>query len=198
MSLFQLIANQLEHSAEKIRVFLRTELLIFIDKVFTTPIEVLFTIKLADVHINKLFILTIEYYFKLLESSKRFVTLLDSSETARELFKATYEMAQIISMVLGLHKRSKPFYDSPLNRTIRPESIMDYFVKYEGGGILPFKLFFKNMTSLKQVTKQDLLIALETVYLFISICEKYPGDFVEGKIQPLSRIILDEIINLIK
>lgn len=37
---------------------------------------------------------------------------------------------------------------------------MDYFIKYEGGGILPFKLFFKNITTLKTVDKQDLIICL--------------------------------------
>jgi hypothetical protein len=68
---------------------------------------------------------------------------------------------------------------------------MDYFVKYEGGGILPFKLFFKNLSALKTVEKEDLDICLETVYLFISICEKYQSELVDGKVQSLSRIILD-------
>lgn len=62
---------------------------------------------------------TIEYYFKLLESSKRFVSLLDSNETANELYKATYEMALSMSLILGVHKRSKAFYESPNNRTIK-------------------------------------------------------------------------------
>lgn len=88
MSLFLLIANQLDNTPEKIRVFIRTELLLFIDKVFNTPFEILQIIKtndgrnhkqFIDVHINKLFMVTIEYYFKLLESSKRFVSLLDSN-----------------------------------------------------------------------------------------------------------------------
>lgn len=36
-------------------------------------------VKRIDVDINKLFMYTIEYYFKLLESSKRFIALLDSN-----------------------------------------------------------------------------------------------------------------------
>lgn len=79
MSLYQLISNQMENAPEKIRLFIRTELLIFIDKIFNTPFEILANIKMIDIHINKLFMYTIEYYFKLLESSKRFVSLLDSN-----------------------------------------------------------------------------------------------------------------------
>lgn len=37
MSLYQLMTDQLENTPEKIRLFIRTELLICIDKVFTTP-----------------------------------------------------------------------------------------------------------------------------------------------------------------
>ena len=75
MSLFLLISNQLDSTPEKIRVFIRTELLLFIDKVFNTPFEILQIVKtidgrnhkqFIDVHINKLFMVTIEYYFKLL------------------------------------------------------------------------------------------------------------------------------------
>jgi hypothetical protein len=91
-------------------VFIRTELLIFIDKVFNTPFEIVAIMKMVDLHINKLFMITIEYYFKLLESSKRFVSLKDSNETARELYKATYEMALVMAMILGVDKRSKSFY----------------------------------------------------------------------------------------
>lgn len=65
---------------------------------------------MVDIHINKLFINVIEYYLKLLESSKKFISSLDSNETARELYRATYEMANVISMILGVHKRSKAFY----------------------------------------------------------------------------------------
>lgn len=107
-------------------------------------------------------------------------------------------MAHIIQMVLGVHKRSKAFYESSMNRTIKCEGLLDYFIKYEGGGILPFKLFFKNISGLKNVDKDDLVICLETVYLFISMCEKYQGEFIEGKIQSLTKIIMDEVINLIK
>ncbi len=89
---------------------MRTELLIFIDKIFTTPFEILGNIKMIDIHINKLFMYVIEYYFKLFEDSKRFISLLDTNSTAKELFKATYEMAIIMQMVLGVHKRSRPFY----------------------------------------------------------------------------------------
>ena len=153
MSLFQLISNQLDNTPEKIRLFIRTELLIFVDKVFKTPFDILAQIKMIDVHINKLFMYTVEYYFKLLESSKRFVSLLEANETAQELYKATYEMAHIIQMILGVHKRSRAFYESTSNRTIRCEGIMDYFIKYEGGGILPFKLFFKNISALKNADK---------------------------------------------
>jgi hypothetical protein len=70
-----------------------------------------------------------------------------------ELYKATYEMAQSMSLILGVHKRSKAFYESSYNRTIKCEGILDYFIRYEGGGILPFKLFFKNISSLKNVEK---------------------------------------------
>ena len=60
-------------------------------------------------------------------------------------------MAHIIQMILGVHKRSRAFYEASSNRTIKCEGIMDYFIKYEGGGILPFKLFFKNVSALKTV-----------------------------------------------
>jgi hypothetical protein len=92
--------------------------LILVDKIFNTPVEVFSTIKMADLHINKFCINVIEYYFKLLESSKKFVNLLDSNDTAKELFKSTYEMATIIEMILGLHPRSKAFYESQMNRTV--------------------------------------------------------------------------------
>lgn len=160
MSLFQLMTNQTENTPERIRLFIRTELLIFIDKVFTTPFEILATIKRIDVDINKLFMYTIEYYFKLLESSKRFIALLDSNETANELYKATFEMAHIMQMILGVHKRSRAFYESSFNRTIKCEGIIDYFMKCDGGGPLPFKLFFKNVSTLKNVEKEDLNICL--------------------------------------
>lgn len=71
-------------------------------------------------------------------------------------------------------------------------------MKCEGGGPKPFRLFFKNLSTLKNIEKDDLIICLETVYLFISICEKYQGEFIEGKSQSLTITILDEIINLIK
>lgn len=140
----------------------------------------------------------IEYFFKILESSKRFMSVIDSNPTAEELFKSTYEMSIVISMILGVHKRSKNFYDSPKNTTIRCQSIMDYFIKYEGGGILPFKLFFKNLSSMKTVSKQQLAISLETLYLFISLCQKFPDDLIEGKVQSTTRLIIQQIISLIK
>lgn len=37
MSLFQMMKDQLENTSENVRVFVRTELLVFIDKIFTTP-----------------------------------------------------------------------------------------------------------------------------------------------------------------
>ncbi len=58
------MANQLDTPAFKIKLFHRTELLVSIDKIFNTPFEILSTIKMIDIHINKLFISTIEYYFK--------------------------------------------------------------------------------------------------------------------------------------
>jgi len=79
-------------------------------------------------------------------------------------------MAIVIGMILGVHKRSKNFYDSPQNKTIRCEGIVEYFIKYEGGGILPFKLFFKNLSMMKLVDNQKMAICLETVYLFLSLC----------------------------
>ena len=69
-------------------------------------------------------------------------------------------MAFIISMILGVHKRSKTFYEHQNNLTIRCEGILDYFIKYEGGGILPFKLFFKNISVLKNIDKQHIDICL--------------------------------------
>lgn len=65
---------------------------------------------MIDIHINKLFLPIIEYYFKLLENSKRFIALLDTNSTAEQLYKATYEMAIMMEMVLGVHKRSRSFY----------------------------------------------------------------------------------------
>jgi hypothetical protein len=126
------------------------------------------------------------------------MNLVESSPIAVELFKATYEMAIVMEMILGVHKRSKAFYDSPMNRTIKCEAMMDYFIQYEGGGILPFKLFFKNISQIKIEEKEDLTICLETVYLFVSMCERYQSEFVEGKAQSLTKIIVEEIISLIK
>jgi len=37
---------------------------------------------MLDVHINKLFMYTIEYYFKLLENSKRFIHVIESNPIA--------------------------------------------------------------------------------------------------------------------
>lgn len=37
---------------------------------------------------------------------------------------------------------------------------MDYFIKYEGGGILPFKIFFKTLGTLKNVVIEDLTVCL--------------------------------------
>ena len=79
---------------------------------------------------NKLFMVTIEYYFKLLESSKRFVSLREGNETANQLYRATYEMGNVMGMVLGVHRRSKQLYECGENRTIMCEGILDYFVKY--------------------------------------------------------------------
>jgi hypothetical protein len=82
LNLYQLKSNQLENTSEGIRSFLRTELFITIDKIFNTPFEILGTIKLIDIHINKFFITVIEYYLKLLEGSKKFILILDSNEIA--------------------------------------------------------------------------------------------------------------------
>ncbi len=80
------------------------------DKIFNTPFEILGTIKLIDIHINKFFINVIEYYLKLLENSKKFILVLDTNEVGIELYHATYEMTLLIEMILGVHKRSKAFY----------------------------------------------------------------------------------------
>jgi hypothetical protein len=96
LNLYQLRSNQLENTPDAIRAFLRTELFITVDKIFSTPFEILGTIKLIDIHINKFFITVIEYYLKLLESSKKFILALDSNETATELYRATYEITLLI------------------------------------------------------------------------------------------------------
>lgn len=86
-----------------------------------------------------------------------------------ELYNSTYEMSLAIEMILGVHNRSKAFYESPLNRTVTSVGFLDCFLKSEVG-ILPFKLFFKSASSLKNIGDTDMLICLETICLFVSMC----------------------------
>ena len=57
---------------------MRTELLILIDKTMKTPFALINNIKMCDLWINKLFIGIINFYIKLLETSKKFIPLIDS------------------------------------------------------------------------------------------------------------------------
>ena len=75
-------------------------------------------------------------------------------------------------MILGVHNRSKAFYQSPLNRTVTSVGFFHCFLKSEVG-ILPFRLFFKSASALKTVGDLDMLICLETICLFVSMCENY-------------------------
>lgn len=86
-------------------------------------------------------------------------------------------MTLLIEMILGVHKRSKAFYESSLNRTVTPEGFLDCFIKSEAG-IIPFKLFFKSASGLKSMGDNDMVICLEVVCLFVSMCEKYQKEFV--------------------
>ena len=58
-------------------VFMRTELLVIVDKIMKTPFALINSIKMCDLWINKLFIAIINFYLKLLDSSKKFLPLLD-------------------------------------------------------------------------------------------------------------------------
>lgn len=78
-------------------------------------------------------------------------------------------MTLLIEMILGVHKRSKAFYESNLNRTVTPEGFLDCFIKSEAG-ILPFKLFFKSASAMKVIGDNDFIICLEAVSLFVSMC----------------------------
>lgn len=73
------MSDQIDNSPEKIRIIIRTELLTLVDSIVNTPYELLTTIKMADLHINKFFINVIEYYLKLLEGSKKFVGFMESN-----------------------------------------------------------------------------------------------------------------------
>lgn len=65
----------------------------------------------------------------MLENSKKFMVVLDSNEIAVELYNSFYELTILTEMILGVHKRSKAFYESTLNRTVTPEGFLDCFIK---------------------------------------------------------------------
>ncbi len=58
-------------------VFMRTELLVLVDKIIKTPFVFINNTKMCDLWINKFFIAIINFYLKLLDSSKKFIPLLD-------------------------------------------------------------------------------------------------------------------------
>ena len=106
-------------------------------------------------------------------------------------------MAIIIQMILGIHPRSKAFYQSQFNRTVTSQGFLDCFIKSEAG-ILPFKLFFKSAINIKFIDDEAMIVCIHTINLFISICEKYQKEFVEGKFISTTCIIVEEIIGLIQ
>ena len=161
--ILQLQADLFLNSSQRIRIMLRTELLIFIDKIFNTPFQVYKSMNMdnpkdkVDITITNLFLNVIECYFILLENSKKILTLREADkggenykEKAEELYRCVYEMTIIVSMILGFHKRSRPFYTSSLNNTITKDGNVLYFIKSETG-MLSLKLFFKNSSLLKKV-----------------------------------------------
>jgi hypothetical protein len=73
---------------------------------------------------------------------------------ANELFLAMYEFTIIAKVIIGSHKSSKSFFEDQANLTVKSEGFVDCFIKSENG-ILPFKMFFKNLTTQTNLSKLD-------------------------------------------
>lgn len=66
-----------------------------------------------------------------------------------------YEFSIMSKLIIGSHKNSKSFYEDPANLTIKTDGFIEFFIRSDNG-ILPFKIFFKNLTtiSLKKIDKK--------------------------------------------
>lgn len=58
---------------------IRTDLLIFVDKIITTPFEIFREIKMIDLEVNKLFINILGFYLKIIEFSKVFMSMIENN-----------------------------------------------------------------------------------------------------------------------
>lgn len=66
-----------------------------------------------------------------------------------------YEFSIMTKLIIGSHKHSKSFYEDPANLTVVNDGFIEFFIRSDNG-ILPFKIFFKNLTiiSPKKIDKK--------------------------------------------
>lgn len=57
-----------------------------------------------------------------------------------------YEFSIMTKLIIGSHKHSKSFYEDITNLTIKNDGFIEFFIRSDNG-ILPFKIFFKNLTT---------------------------------------------------
>lgn len=61
-----------------------------VHKIVCTPFEIIRETKMMDLEVSKFFISVLSFYTKVLEFSKTFMPMLESSEPARELYRSVY------------------------------------------------------------------------------------------------------------
>lgn len=59
-----------------------------------------------------------------------------------------YEFSVMSKLIIGSHKSSKDFFEDQTNLTIKTDGFVDCIVMADNG-ILPFRIFFKNLSSVK-------------------------------------------------
>ncbi len=157
---------------------MRTQLLVLIDKIVKSPFVLISNVKMCDLWINKLFIGILSFYIKLLDSSKKFMPLIDSdNKMARQLLLVMYEFSIMAKLIIGSHKNSKSFFEDSANLTIKTDGFIQFLIMSDNG-ILPFRIFFKNLTnlSLNKLDSKMVDAVFQVLDFFLDLYERTKGE----------------------
>lgn len=176
---------------------IRTEFLVMVHKIVATPFEIIRETKMMDLDISKFFIRVLSFYTKVLEFSKTFMAMLDTSETARELYKSLYELTLMGNFIFGIHPDATRLYENKLNINLKSGGFIDYFVMSEIG-ITQFRNFFRGAHNVKNPGEFDLEVSMLVAGLFLDLCDRAKNYLVESANNSRTLVVLDEIINNLK
>ena len=88
-----------------------------------------------------------------------------------------YEFSLMTKLIIGSHKHSKSFYQDPANLTITNDGFIEFFIRSDNG-ILPFRIFFKNLStiSFNKINKKLIDAIFQVLDFFLDFCEKSKGE----------------------